>query len=664
MRGENSSKILNPGTPEYMSPEQAEMSGLNVDTRTDVYSLGAILYELITGTLPFDPKELRRAGFDEIRRKIREETPPKPSTRLSTMGEASTLSAQNRRTEPPSLVRQIKGDLDWITMKALEKDRTRRYGNPSEIAADIDRFLHHQPIIARPPSASYRAKMFVRRHRIGVGVTTLLATLVIIFSVTTIIQSQRIARERNRANLEAETAKQVSSFLVNLFKVAEPSEAVANSITAREILDKGAEQIQQNLYAQPEIKAVLMDTMGEAYYHLGFYKKAELLHEQSLKIKLQAYGPESPEVGYTMVNLAWALQDQSKYADAEKICQQAIRILRGLAEPHELDLAEALSALSCILSRQAKTDQAKAAALEALALYGRATNAPEIDLAWSLNSLGVILFDQADYIGAERAYGEALEHMRRACGPGHPRTLAIEDNLAGAWMMQGNYLKAETAYRESLTLERERLGPDHPDLAMTFNNLGGALYFQHKFQEAEGLYREALALRRRTLGDHHPDIARPLNNLGQVLSKQQKYDEAERLLKEALAIERAALGNDHPQVALTLIYLADSLGRQGRTREAEQAARDALTINSRRLGKNHPRTKEAEGVLGYALLRQTRFADAEPFLLSYVAALDAKIGAEGDLAEVVQQIVDMYTAWGKPERVAIWKAKLPPSKNE
>jgi serine/threonine protein kinase/Tfp pilus assembly protein PilF len=556
------------GTPGYMSPEQAEMSGLNIDTRTDVYSLGAILYELLVGALPFDPRELRRAGFDEIRRKIREEDPPKPSSRLSTMGEASTVSAQNRQTEPPSLVREIKGDLDWITMKALEKDRTRRYGTPTEFIADIERFLHHQPIIARPPSASYRAKKFVRRHRIGVGVAASLAALLIAFSVTTAIQSRRIARERNRANQEAETAKQVSSFLVDLFEVAEPSEAVANSVTAREILDKGAGKIQEDLNAQPEVKATLMNTMGEAYQSLGLYKKAELLHEQSLKIQRQKLGAQNPEVGSTMLLLAQALDKQARYAEAEKLCRQAIQLLQGLGGSHEPVFAKALRSLAWILSEQAKPEEAKAVALEALALFNRITDTSEKDLAKSLNALGKIFYDQSDYPAAERAFGDAFEHMRKALGPGHPDTLAYEGNLATAWMMQGNYTKGEAAYREMLELKRERLGPEHPGIGTTLNNLGAALFYQQNYGEAESFYREALTLKRRTLGDRHPDVASSLNNLGQVLSKQHKYEEAERVLKEALEIERSSQSGNNVDLLGRCAVRAGkgSRGRAGRSR--------------------------------------------------------------------------------------------------
>ncbi len=270
------------GTPEYMSPEQAEMGGLDIDTRTDVYALGVILYELLTGALPIDRKEHRQAGFAEIQRTIREKEPPRPSTRITQLGPASTEAATNRHTEPRRLASELRGDLDWVTMRALEKDRTRRYQTANALAADVRHHLSNEPVSAGPPGTIYRAGKFVRRHRFGVAAAATVALLLVTLAATMTVQARRIARERDRANREAETAKQVSEFLVGMFETTNPFEGRGKDVPVGDVLDRGAQRIATELRGQPEVRAALMNTMGRVYYDLGVYDKAAELVEEAL----------------------------------------------------------------------------------------------------------------------------------------------------------------------------------------------------------------------------------------------------------------------------------------------------------------------------------------------------------------------------------------------
>lgn len=233
--------------------------------------------------------------MEAMLQKICHEEPPRPSTKIRSLGESSKDSAIKRREEPESLERHLRGELDWIAMRALEKDRARRYGSPSELAADIQRYLQDQPVLAGPPSASYRAAKFVHRHRFGVGVAVAAVALLIAFATTMALQARRIAKERDRANREAETSKRVSEFITNMFKVSDPGQARGNSVTAREILDKASKDIRMGLSKDPEVRAQMMDVMGGVYDNLGLYPQAQSLFTDAVQIRRGVLGPENPE---------------------------------------------------------------------------------------------------------------------------------------------------------------------------------------------------------------------------------------------------------------------------------------------------------------------------------------------------------------------------------
>jgi tetratricopeptide (TPR) repeat protein/tRNA A-37 threonylcarbamoyl transferase component Bud32 len=592
------------GTPEYMSPEQAEMSGQNIDTRTDVYSLGAILYELLVGALPFDPQELRRAGFDEIRRKIREEDPPKPSTKLSTMGDASTMQAQKRQTEPSALIRQVRGDLDWITMKALEKDRTRRYGSPSELAADIDRFLHHQPIIARPPSTLYKARKFVRRHRVGVGVASTIAILLVAFSVTTAIQARRIARERDRASQEAEASRQVSDFLTGLFKVSDPSEARGNSITAREILDKGADKITRELQGQPLVQGKLMNTMGFVYESLGLYDPAQKLLETALDIRTKSLGPDHPDVATTLSELGTVLWRKGEFAKAKALQEQALTIREKRLGPDSEVVASSLHNLGTLNWSQGDYDEARRLLERALAIREKILGPEHADVASTLNSLGAIAYKEGDLKKAGVMWERTVAIREKVLGPDHPWVAQTLNNLAIVHTYTGDPKGAVPLLERVVQIQEKVLGPKHPDLASGLMNLGDAISRSGDPIGAKPYYARAVAIQE-AASPGNPELARFLDRLASVMLKENDLKGAQGLYERSLALRQKALGPKHPEAAESLSGLADCASQGGRLQEAEALYERALAITRKPDGSYYPSGYDV--LKGFAaLLRATR----------------------------------------------------------
>ncbi len=580
------------GTPEYMSPEQAASDGRDVDTRTDVYALGVLLYELLVGALPFDLAELRGAGLDEIRHRLKTEEPPKPSTRLTGLGPSSTESARNRRTNRLLLIREVRGDLDWIVMKAIEKERLRRYVSPNDLAADIGRYLRHEPVSAGPPGAVYRAKKFARRHRVGVGVAASFFVVLVVFAVSMAVLAGRIARERDRANREAQAASHVSDFLVDLFAVSDPSAARGNSIRAREILDQGATRIDRELTEQPEVQARLMATMGTVYRNLGLYDEAGPLLEKSRRIRGAVLGENHPETLRLILEESELLAAQGKLAEAEVILREALgRSRQALGEDDRLTLAF-LSDLAVMSHYQGSLDEAEPLAREAMAKRRRVLGADDPDTLETVNNLGALLVSRGKVAEAVPFLEGALEGRRRVLGRDHPAALDSVLNLGTALLFLNRLPQAEPYLREAVEQQR-RLRPQHSKTHTAMNNLGRLLESQGRFAEAEAYFREALDSMQRSLGPEHPQTLMVMGNLGDLYTSQGRLREAEALLSTALDTVRRSLAPGDVVTGSILRKYGRLLMRSGRQSEAENLLLEAHRILTSTAGPNHAFTRKA-----------------------------------------------------------------------
>ena len=662
---------LLPMTPEYASPEQVR--GAQITTGSDVYSLGVLLYSLLSGSLPYRFEHRMPA---EVERLVCVEEPPWPSATVSPSknisGESPPLAdalyavSRARRLEPHQLRRRLAGDLDHIVMKALRKEPASRYRSVQQLAGDLGRHLARLPVAARQGSVLYRAGRFLRRYRLGVGIAVAFFLLALGFVATSAMQYQHIVRERDRAQqersaalLERQRSDQISAFLVELFELSDPEKARGRSLSAREILDRGAARVVGELSGQSRLQGDLMRTMGRVYQGLGLYDEAEVLLVDALESHRRLFGSQHLEVARTLEALADVFLDKGEHHAAERTCQEALVLRRRLLPAEHPELARSLHQSGRI--RRATGDYPAAEGLFRSALAMRSTQSPitHEDVAESLHELAFVLFRRGVYDEAEVLFRRALALRQQLSGDEHPDVASTLNDLALLLGKTRRYEESAEVLGAALAINTQLLGREHPGVAELEGNLAGMLVELGRFEEAESLAQSSLALRYQFLGEGHFSNASTLLTLARIRFLRGDMNDAESYYRQGLTILHRSLGDRHPHSAHPLLWLGRVELARGRPAEAELLLREALSIWQAALPEDHLFIARAEGALGACLAARGKVAEGRALLEGSYRILIAKIGEQAEFARWVRGHLDgSILGAASPKLSALWRAPV------
>jgi eukaryotic-like serine/threonine-protein kinase len=603
------------GTPEYMSPEQAEAS-VDIDTRTDVYSLGVLLYELLTGSTPFDIDELRSATFADLQRMIREVEPPTPSNRISQSGKHLARVAATRGVEPKKLNSIVRGELDWIVMKALEKDRARRYDSANSLADDIEKFLSGQAVLAAPPSAVYRARKFVRRNRGTVFTGVFVAIALLFGAIGTSFGFVQASQERDEAKEARDDAEAVTAFLTKVLSSADPK-ALGKDVTVRQLIDNASKKLDPSIESRPKVEGKVRYAIAETYLALGEIPGAQSNATRAMELSRKTFGDESEQSLRAQELIARVEFAAGDYPGVEKMLGQLIPKMTAQLGPQS-----------------------------------------EVTLS-ARNVLAYVHANTARFAESEAGFRTVIDGYTALKGPNNENTLSAQGSLALVLAEQGKFAEADSLYLKVGEQLAATLGPDHPTTLSNLSNYAWSLEVQQKNEQAAKLCEQVYEARRRVLGEDHPETSQSANNLAILHARLKRTAEAAVLHESSLATERRLRGSEHPQTLISIANLAKFYMESGSPDKALPLFVEAEAGYRKVQGSDHLETGAT--LLGHGIcLRKLNRPEESAAKLTEAFAIVEKFAPQrrSIVQRAAQELVLTYEALGKPDEVAKWKATV------
>jgi eukaryotic-like serine/threonine-protein kinase len=628
-------------TPAYASPEQVRADRVGI--QTDVYSLGVILYELLTAQLPFDLSNLTPAEAVTV---ITEHEPGKPSI-------AAKRTVANVMV--PTIDNAAWPDIDVLCLTAMHKEPQRRYRSVEALIRDVDHFLGGEPLEARADALGYRISKFVRRHRRPV-----IATAVVFAAIVGLIVffTARLTRARNLAQAEAARAERIQQFMMNLFQGGDEAAGPATDMTVITMMARGVQQAQA-LNSDPRVQADLYETLGSIYQKLGKPDRADTLLRQALDQRRGFFGQDSAEAAGSLVALGQLRSDQAQYEEAEKLIRHGLEIERHSLSGDSAAVLSAETSLGAVLALRGNYDSAIQILDEAVRLQSGAGTQSNPGLASSLSELANAHYEAGHYKIADPLFRRLLEMHRQLYGARHPLVANDLFSLGAVQQDLGYYGEAEKFCRQALDITQSYYGNDHPKIAAGLTALGRALLYQNKFDDAAAMLQHALAIDEHVYGPAHPAVAEAVNELGNVASMRDNYDEAGKQFSRVVDIYRAIYGDHHYLVAIALSNVAYNYLNEKDYTRAEQLFRAVVRRFTETLSADNVNTGIAHIKLGRTLLRESRYADAQvESLAGYGNLMKQANPGSSYLRAARKDLAAEYDALKQPEKAAKFRAEL------